>query len=205
MSAEVVSIVVLAAMFVIATWRDVNMGWLGYLAAFVVGGLALGLPAEEYLAGFPIDLFLTLVGLTFLFGFAQDNGVIEVIVHWCVRLVRGRVGVMPWVFFGLTAVLIALGALFAVAIVTPDFLHTDMAIACAQARSNASRRAPVTFAAGASQGAPSSAASVATAAASIDHAAARCQKRAAPADCAGGTPDVIPSDRPRPARPSARR
>ena len=119
MSAEVVSIVVLAAMFVIATWRDVNMGWLGYIAAFVVGGVALGMPVEEYLGGFPIDLFLTLVGLTFLFGFAQNNGVIEVIVHWCVRLVRGRVGVMPWVFFALTAALIALGALFAVAIVTP--------------------------------------------------------------------------------------
>jgi di/tricarboxylate transporter len=118
-SPELLSIVVLAAMFVLATWRDVNMGWLGYVAALVVGGVALGLPAEDYLSGFPVDLFLTLVGLTFLFGFAQDNGVIEVVVHWCVRLVRGRVGVMPWVFFGLTAVLISLGALFAVAIVTP--------------------------------------------------------------------------------------
>lgn len=119
MSPEVISIVVLTVMFVVGTWRDVNMGWLGYIAAALVGGLVLGLPAEDFLAGFPIDLFLTLVGLTFLFGFAQDNGVIEVVVHWCVRLVRGRVGVMPWVFFALTAALIALGALFAVAIVTP--------------------------------------------------------------------------------------
>ena len=42
-------------------------------------------------------------GLTFLFGFAQNNGVIEVLVHWCVRAVRGRVGIMPWFFFALTA------------------------------------------------------------------------------------------------------
>ncbi len=119
MSPEVISILVLAVMFILGTWRDVNMGWLGYIAAFFVGGIVLGLPPDEYLAGFPLDLFLTLVGLTFLFGFAQNNGVIEVLVHWCVRAVRGRVGIMPWFFFALTAVLIALGALFAVAIVTP--------------------------------------------------------------------------------------
>ncbi|MDN6379810.1 MAG: hypothetical protein L0K10_12865, partial [Brevibacterium aurantiacum] len=74
---------------------------------------------EEFLAGFPVDLFLTLVGLTYLFGFAQNNGVIEVIVHWCVRLVGGRTSLMPWIFFALTAILIALGALFAVAIIAP--------------------------------------------------------------------------------------
>lgn len=77
------------------------------------------LTPEEFLAGFPIDLFLTLVGLTYLFGFAQNNGAIEVIVRWCVKLVGGRIGLMPWIFFALTAVLISLGALFAVAIVAP--------------------------------------------------------------------------------------
>ena len=119
MSVELVCVIVLGLMFIIGTWRDINMGLLGFIAAAGVGGLLLDQAPEEFLAGFPVDLFLTLVGLTYLFGFAQNNGVIEVIVNWCVRLVGGRTALMPWIFFLLTAVLIALGALFAVAIIAP--------------------------------------------------------------------------------------
>ncbi|GAA1848836.1 SLC13 family permease [Brevibacterium marinum] len=119
MSAELICVIVLGLMFVIGTWRDINMGLLGFIAAAGVGGLVLHQAPEEFFAGFPVDLFLTLVGLTYLFGFAQNNGVIEVIVNWCVKLVGGRIALMPWIFFGLTAVLIALGALFAVAIIAP--------------------------------------------------------------------------------------
>ncbi|MCU4298704.1 hypothetical protein D3I60_16760 [Brevibacterium permense] len=119
MSAELICVIVLGLMFVIGTWRDINMGLLGFIAAAGVGGLVLHQAPEEFLAGFPVDLFLTLVGLTYLFGFAQNNGAIELIVRWCVRLVGGRIGLMPWIFFALTAVLISLGALFAVAIIAP--------------------------------------------------------------------------------------
>ena len=119
MSAELICVIVLGLMFVIGTWRDINMGLLGFIAAAGVGGLVLHQAPEEFLAGFPVDLFLTLVGLTYLFGFAQNNGAIEVIVRWCVKLVGGRIGLMPWIFFALTAVLISLGALFAVAIIAP--------------------------------------------------------------------------------------
>ncbi|WP_420097364.1 SLC13 family permease [Brevibacterium sediminis] len=119
MSAELICVIVLGLMFVIGTWRDINMGLLGFIAAAGVGGLVLHQMPEEFLAGFPVDLFLTLVGLTYLFGFAQNNGAIEVIVRWCVKLVGGRIGLMPWIFFALTAVLISLGALFAVAIIAP--------------------------------------------------------------------------------------
>ena len=119
MSAELICVIVLGLMFVIGTWRDINMGLLGFIAAAGVGGLVLHQAPEEFLAGFPVDLFLTLVGLTYLFGFAQNNGAIEVIVRWCVKLVGGRIGLMPWIFFALTAILISLGALFAVAIIAP--------------------------------------------------------------------------------------
>ncbi|MGO2035254.1 MAG: SLC13 family permease [Brevibacterium sp.] len=119
MSAELICVIVLGLMFIIGTWRDINMGLLGFVAAAGVGGLVLHQAPEEFLAGFPVDLFLTLVGLTYLFGFARNNGVIELIVNWCVRLVGGRISLMPWIFFALTAVLISLGALFAVAIIAP--------------------------------------------------------------------------------------
>ncbi|MGO1544586.1 MAG: SLC13 family permease [Gulosibacter sp.] len=119
MTPEIISLILLALMFIIATWRDVNMGFLGFLAAAVLGVGVLGLRLDDALIGFPIDLFVTLVGLTYLFGFAQNNGAIDVLVRWSLKLVRGKLAIAPWVFFFLTAILIAFGALFAVAIIAP--------------------------------------------------------------------------------------
>ena len=119
MSVELISVVVLVLMFVIATWRDVNMGILGFVAAFLLGTMFLNLEINDVWRGFPADLFVTLVGLTYLFGFAQHNGAIEVLIAWSVRLVGGNVAFAPWIFFAMTAGLIAFGALFAVGIVAP--------------------------------------------------------------------------------------
>ena len=67
------------------------------------------------------SLFLTLVGVTYLFAIAQNNGTVDLMVRGAVRLVRGRVALIPWVMFGITGVLTAIGALgpAAVAIIAP--------------------------------------------------------------------------------------
>jgi di/tricarboxylate transporter len=116
---ELISVIILALMFVIATWRDVNMGVLGFVAAFALGAFFLNLEINDVWKGFPVDLFVALVGLTYLFGFAQNNGAIEVLVTGSMRLVRGNATFAPWIFFAITVVLMSFGALFAVAIVTP--------------------------------------------------------------------------------------
>jgi di/tricarboxylate transporter len=118
-SVELISVIILVLMFVIATWRDVNMGVLGFVAAFVLGTFLLNLEIDTVWRGFPVDLFVALMGLTYLFGFAQNNGAIEVLVAWSMILVRGNVTLAPWIFFAITAALSAAGALFAVGIVTP--------------------------------------------------------------------------------------
>jgi len=121
MSAELISILVLAVVFVIATTRSINMGVLSFAAAFGVGTLAAGLDADEIFAGFPGDLFVVLVGVTFLFAIARANGTTDWLVDAAVRLVRGRVALIPWVTFAITALLTAIGAVSpaAVAIVAP--------------------------------------------------------------------------------------
>lgn len=119
MSLEVITILVLALMFIIGTARNLNMGVLGLVAAFGVGMLGVGMTLKEILAGFPVDLFLALMGLTFLFGFAQQNGSIDLIVKWCLRLVRGKVAAAPWIFFALSGALMSIGAIFAIACVAP--------------------------------------------------------------------------------------
>ena len=81
-------------------------------------------PAEIF-SGFPGDLFVTLVGITYLFAIAQKNGTIDLLVAGAVRLVRGRVAAIPWIMFLVAAVLTALGALgpAAVAILAPIALR----------------------------------------------------------------------------------
>ncbi|MFI7019523.1 SLC13 family permease [Streptomyces sp. NPDC050164] len=121
MSPELISILVLVVVFVIATTRSVNMGALAFAAAFGVGGLVAGLDADGIFAGFPGDLFVVLVGVTYLFAIARANGTTDWLVHAAVRLVRGRVSLIPWVMFALTGALTAIGAVSpaAVAIVAP--------------------------------------------------------------------------------------
>lgn len=121
MSAELISILVLVVVFVIATTRSINMGALAFAAAFAVGELAADLDADGIFAGFPGDLFVVLVGVTYLFAIARANGTTDWLVHASIRLVRGRIALIPWVMFVLTGALTAIGAVSpaAVAIVAP--------------------------------------------------------------------------------------
>jgi di/tricarboxylate transporter len=120
MSNELISLLVLVLIFLIGTTMPVNMGVLGIVAAFVVG-TAMGVSEDDIFLGFPGDLFIILVGVTYLFGIASSNGTVNWLVHASVRAVGGRVAAIPWVFFLITAVLTASGAVVpgAVAIVVP--------------------------------------------------------------------------------------
>ncbi|TDC91864.1 hypothetical protein E1161_15020 [Saccharopolyspora aridisoli] len=125
MPPEVVSILVLVAAFVIATTLSVNMGVLCFAAAFLVATVFGGLSEDDIFDGFPGDLFVVLVGVTFLFAIARANGTTDWVVQRAVRLVGGRIALIPWVMFGIGALLTAIGAVSpaAVAIVAPIALN----------------------------------------------------------------------------------
>ena len=120
MSNELISILVLVAVFLIATTTGINMGVLGIVAAFVVG-TAMSVSEDDIFAGFPGDLFVILVGVTYLFAIASGNGTVDWLIHRAVQAVGGRTAAIPWVMFLVTAVLTASGAVVpgAVAIVAP--------------------------------------------------------------------------------------
>jgi di/tricarboxylate transporter len=122
MSVELASILVLVVVFLVATWLPVNMGALAFVAAFVFGGLVVGEEVpDDVLADFPADLFIILVGVTYLFAIAKNNGTVDWLVQAAVRLVRGRVALIPWVMFVVISILTAFGAVVpaAVAIIAP--------------------------------------------------------------------------------------
>jgi len=125
MSVHIIAILVLVAAFVIATVLPINLGALSLVAAFVIGSLVLAGPpddvANKIFADFPGNLFVILVGVTLLFAIARANGTVDWLVHLAVRGVRGRIALIPWIMFGVTAVLTASGAVVpaAVAIIAP--------------------------------------------------------------------------------------
>jgi len=108
-SPEILSILVLVVIFIIATTLPINMGVLAFAAADQDGGLVAGLTAEDIWAVFPGDLFIVLVGVTYLFGIAQVNGTVDWLVHLAVRGVGGHLAAIPWIMFAVAAVLTAVG------------------------------------------------------------------------------------------------
>jgi hypothetical protein len=90
MSPELISILALVVMFVIATILPVNMGLLPFVGAFIVGTLVANQPTDDIIGGFPAGLFLTLVGITFLFAIAQNNGTIDWLVDGLLRRCASR-------------------------------------------------------------------------------------------------------------------
>ena len=121
MSAEVISIGALLVMFVVGTVLPINLGILAFVATFAVGTASLGLTEDEIFEGFPAKLFVTLVGVTYLFSVARRNGTIDWLVAAGVRLVRGKVELIPWALFLVAALLTAFGTFTpaAVAILAP--------------------------------------------------------------------------------------
>ena len=76
MSIELASILVLGAIFLIATVFPIHLGALAISAAFIVGMFVLpGTSAarvDSIVGGFPSDLFIVLTGVTFLFAIARN-------------------------------------------------------------------------------------------------------------------------------------
>lgn len=110
MGPELIAILALVALFVVGTLLPINMGALAYVAAWLVGMYALGWDEKEILAGVSGDLILTLIGVTYLFAIARNNGTVDLIVATAVRAVGGRVALIPWVMFAVTALLTSIGA-----------------------------------------------------------------------------------------------
>ena len=111
MTIHVAGILGLIVIFVLGTLRPVNLGVLALAMTFVVGSLAAReAPAEMY-RGFPVDLFVLLTGVTYLFAIAERNGTLARIVEGSVRLAHGRRRLIPWVVFAIAAAPAMAGAI----------------------------------------------------------------------------------------------
>jgi di/tricarboxylate transporter len=78
---------------------------------FLVGSIGAGESARDMYAGFPVDLFVLLTGVTYLFAIASANGTVERTVHGAAALVAGRRTLIPWIVFVIAALPAMAGAL----------------------------------------------------------------------------------------------
>lgn len=106
---DILSLITLVLAIVISIWKNVNLGILSLGLAYVVGHLIGGVPVKDLIAGYPSSLLITLVGVTFLFGIAQSNGTLDKITMHTVKMVRGRIALLPIVLFFLAFILSSLG------------------------------------------------------------------------------------------------
>ena len=109
MSLGAVTLAALALAIVLSCTSRLNVGLLALALAWVIGVYVGDLPLREVTAGFPVDLFLTLSGVTLLFAQAHVNGTLDIVAHNAMRLCRGRVGVVPIMYFVLGALLASAG------------------------------------------------------------------------------------------------
>jgi len=109
MDVSVLSLIALVVALVISCISPKNVGVLAIAFSFVVGGLIGHVPTAKIIAGFPLSLFMTLAGTTYLFGIAIANGTIEKFTRYAVKAVRGSVAVLPIVLFFVAFILSALG------------------------------------------------------------------------------------------------
>lgn len=125
MSLELIGILVLLIMFVVGSFLPINLGILGFIAAFVVGVGFGGLKMDDIYSGFPAELFVTLAGVTYLFAIVEKNGTVDLITSWGLRMVRGNLGLIPWIMFMLCTILTSVGTLgpAAIAILAPISLR----------------------------------------------------------------------------------
>lgn len=121
-----ISLTALLVVIVASCTTKVNPGILSIMFAWIIGvyvapAYGTTIKIEGVVAGFPRDLFLTLVGVTVLFTAAYNNGTLEQVARVAVGICRGNVGMIGVMFFLLTMVFssIGMGNIAAAALFSP--------------------------------------------------------------------------------------
>ena len=131
MSPHALGLIGLLVIFVIGTLRPINLGTLGFLMTFLVGYFVVGEAPREMYSGFPVDLFVLLTGVTYLFAVATTNGTVAQVVAGSARLVGGRRAWLPWAVFVVAALPAMAGALGSAGVALLAPLSMRLAERCA--------------------------------------------------------------------------
>lgn len=116
------SLLVLIMVIAVGFVKKINIGFFSIGAAFLLALLGMAvelqiksgdtmrlLKASDVVKGFSSSMFVTLVGVTFLFGMASQNGTLDLFSKKIVALVGKRTYLIPVLMFFLSAFISAIG------------------------------------------------------------------------------------------------
>jgi di/tricarboxylate transporter len=121
MSVATITLLALLVAIILSMVSKLNIGLLAIGLAWIIGVYVAGGKPDSVMAGFPVDLFLTLSGVCFLFAIAELNGTFPVMAQRVMGgSARSRVAI-PLSFFGSAMVISALGpgAIASTALIVP--------------------------------------------------------------------------------------
>jgi len=121
MSIAAITLLALLAAIVLSMVSRLNIGLLAIGMAWVIGVYAAGGKPDSVMTGFPVDLFLTLSGVCFLFAIAELNGTFPVMAQRVMGgTARSRVAI-PLSFFVSAMIISAVGpgAIASTALIVP--------------------------------------------------------------------------------------
>jgi di/tricarboxylate transporter len=110
MSLAWISVAALAVAVLLSCFTAINVGLLSLAMAMVVGVYLGDMSLGAVLDGFPVPLFVTLLGITYLFAIAETNGTLSALTARAVRLCRGHAGALPVMFFVVGFIVATIGA-----------------------------------------------------------------------------------------------
>ncbi len=126
MSPALLSLLALLVVIGFSLTSRINVGVLAVALAWPIAMFVAGWKADALMNAFPAGLFLTLLGVTLLFGIAQRNGALEALAQRAVQACGGVSALLPPAFFLLTGGVATLGpgAIAATALIAPLAMST---------------------------------------------------------------------------------
>lgn len=119
MGIQIAAMLIFVGVFVLATLRKVHLGVIMLAAAAGVGIWLADMPLEEVINGFPVSILILLAGVTYFFAIAQENGTVDRVIDNVISMVGDRAVLLPFVMFGVTTGIAAMGAPLAGLVMVP--------------------------------------------------------------------------------------
>ena len=129
MSPAALSLLALLVVIAASLTSRVNIGVLAVALAWPVATMGAGWKAEALMAVFPSSLFVTLVGVTLLFGIAQRNGAMAAVAQRAVGLFANRTALLPPGLFIIACLVstVGPGAIASTALIAPLAMSLGLA------------------------------------------------------------------------------
>lgn len=99
MSMEIITLLALVLVIIIGFIKKLNIGLLAIAVAVVIGYASNDFSTEQILEGFDASLFITLLGVTFLFGIISDNGCLDTLINHIISKLGRKIWFVPILVF----------------------------------------------------------------------------------------------------------